>query len=528
MSWLSGWAKRIKLTADCVKIDANQTHFPVTVILSSVHGAEVFTELGADANRKKVAFTKANGEQLYAEIEQFDLANQKAVYHVSASGWEVSSGTDTDFYMYYDVSQVENTTHIGDVTETPVQSVWDSNFKLVMHMAQDPNGDAANVIKDSTSNANHGTPAGGMTSADLVDGKVGKAIDFDGSNDHIIIGASISPGTGTFTVESVFKTSKDYSGNDGAIYSDYGAVQNNTVQLMIGTGNNLYAKYRDGEADSIDPIGVGAVNDGVCHYAAAVRTIQTAATLYFDNGVNNWSDSDANCGAIDTSDGITPKIGRLGPYTDYDFQGIIDEIRISNIARSAAWIKVTYHSLWDSLLTYGEEEEAPPAITEASVVFVGQIKDVSFKGVAASVNCVGFEHFLKQTIPKWRYQLTCNHMIFDSKCTKAEADYKTTTMVTLDSTGTELTSADFDALEDGYFTGGKVVFGDEARTIVNHVGSIVTLMYKMKELKDNDSVDAYPGCDGRIETCKDKFDNLINFLGFPFIPEENPALRVSW
>lgn len=165
---------------------------------------------------------------------------------------------------------------------------------------------------------------------------------------------------------------------------------------------------------------------------------------------------------------------------------------------------------------------------EAGIIFIGQIKDVSFKGMAAKINCVGFEHFLKQTIPKWRYQLTCNHIIFDSKCTKAEADYKTTTTVVLDSTGTELTSADFDALEDGYFTGGKVVFGDEARTIVNHVGSVVTLMYKMKELEDNDSVDAYPGCDGRIETCKDKFDNLLHYLGFPFIPEENPALRVSW
>ena len=85
-----------------------------------------------------------------------------------------------------------------------------------------------------------------------------------------------------------------------------------------------------------------------------------------------------------------------------------------------------------------------------------------------------------------------------------------------------------DAQEDGYFTGGHIIFGDETRTIVDHVGSIVTIMYKFKELEDNDSVDAYPGCDGKIETCKDKFDNLLNFLGFPFIPVENPALRVSW
>jgi len=162
---------------------------------------------------------------------------------------------------------------------------------------------------------------------------------------------------------------------------------------------------------------------------------------------------------------------------------------------------------------------------EADVIFIGQIKSVSFKGVAASITCVGFEHFLKQPVPKWRYQPNCNHHIFDSKCTKIEADYKTTATITLNSTGTELTSATFGGEADGYFRGGKVVFGDEARTAVNHVGSVITLMYKFKDLEDSDSVDAYPGCDGRAETCRDKFDNVINFLGFPFIPEENPARR---
>jgi uncharacterized phage protein (TIGR02218 family) len=165
---------------------------------------------------------------------------------------------------------------------------------------------------------------------------------------------------------------------------------------------------------------------------------------------------------------------------------------------------------------------------EADVIFVGQIKSVSFKGTTASITCVGFEHFLRQPVPKWRYQLTCNHIVFDSKCTLVEANYKTTATVTLDSTGTKLTSATFGGEVDGYFTGGKVLFGDEARTVISHVGSVVTLMYKFRELEDNNSVDAYPGCDGRAETCRDKYNNIINYLGFPFIPEENPAMRMSW
>ena len=162
---------------------------------------------------------------------------------------------------------------------------------------------------------------------------------------------------------------------------------------------------------------------------------------------------------------------------------------------------------------------------EPDVVFIGQIKDVSFKGVSASVRCVGFEHFLKMPVPVWRYQLTCNHAVFDSKCALTAASYKVATAVTIDSTETQLTSNDFADETSGYFTRGKVVLGVESRTIVDHSGTVIKINYKFSELEAGDFVDVYPGCDGKIETCRDKYDNVDNFLGFPFMPVENPALR---
>ncbi len=180
--------------------------------------------------------------------------------------------------------------------------------------------------------------------------------------------------------------------------------------------------------------------------------------------------------------------------------------------------------LWISVMKL-HREQSP---LEADVVFIGQIKDVSFKGVAAQVKCVGFEHFLKKTIPAWRYQLTCNHQVFDINCALNSNLFKTTETITLDSTKTILTGTAFGTKADGYFIGGQVVFGVEDRTIVEHVGTAITLMYKMSELVDSDSVDAFPGCDGRAETCRDKYDNILNFLGMPFIPVENPATRTTW
>lgn len=177
--------------------------------------------------------------------------------------------------------------------------------------------------------------------------------------------------------------------------------------------------------------------------------------------------------------------------------------------------------LWVSIMKLFRDQDP----LEASVIFIGQIKNVSFKGNAATVNCVGFENFLKMAIPTMRYQLTCNWKIFDDNCKKVQEDYKTTTIVTLDSTKTVLTSADFALEENGYFNGGTVRIGSDTRAIASHAGSDVTIVYKMKELKDGDSVDVYPGCDRRIETCRDNYDNIINFMGTPFIPIDNPALR---
>jgi len=180
--------------------------------------------------------------------------------------------------------------------------------------------------------------------------------------------------------------------------------------------------------------------------------------------------------------------------------------------------------IWVSVMKLHRDQTS----LEADVIFLGQLKTVLFKGVTASITCVGFEHFLKKVIPLWRYQTNCNHQVFDSKCALVKSLYVTTTTISLDSTGLILTSADFGLQADGYFVAGGVVYGDEDRTIVAHVGNDITMMYKMSTLVTGVSVDAYPGCDGRIETCRDKFDNIVNFLGFSFIPVENPALRVTW
>ena len=165
---------------------------------------------------------------------------------------------------------------------------------------------------------------------------------------------------------------------------------------------------------------------------------------------------------------------------------------------------------------------------EASIIFIGQIKSAAFKGISVEAECVGFEHFLLMPIPVLRYQKTCNHQLFDEGCglDKDESAYPVDAVVTLNSTKTVLTSDAFLGYDAGYFISGLVEFGEERRTVVAQSGSTVTLQYQFQGLEDGDTVTAYPGCDGEVTTCRDKFNNILNFLGFPFIPDENPATRM--
>lgn len=164
---------------------------------------------------------------------------------------------------------------------------------------------------------------------------------------------------------------------------------------------------------------------------------------------------------------------------------------------------------------------------EKNLIFKGQIYAVSLKGSVAQAVCYGVEKLLEHQFNKWYYQIECNHTVFDDDCGLTEASYEVSVTISLDSSLTELTSATFGTYDDGYFNLGKVYFNGDYRQIVSHVESVITINYPFADLEDSDTVTITPGCDGNVETCVDKFNNISHFLGFPDIPFDNPFTWVN-
>jgi len=86
-----------------------------------------------------------------------------------------------------------------------------------------------------------------------------------------------------------------------------------------------------------------------------------------------------------------------------------------------------------------------------------------------------------------------------------------------------------DGFEAGWFEEGVLQIGAQYLRITQDrpYGSDRRLTVpdlKRDQVAVGDGVKLFTGCDKTTETCRDKFANLINFQGFPFIPGEDSAL----
>ncbi|RLA02591.1 MAG: hypothetical protein DRQ42_00175 [Gammaproteobacteria bacterium] len=168
---------------------------------------------------------------------------------------------------------------------------------------------------------------------------------------------------------------------------------------------------------------------------------------------------------------------------------------------------------------------------EVDVIFVGQISTITLSGTKAEATVVGFEVYLNRPACILRYQNQCNHNLFDEGCGLLEDDYGIAKSIS--SVSSDGLTIDFVSLTeaDSYFTLGFIRVGSGAtvdyRMIVSNIGDSISVRYKFNT-SPSGTVYLYPGCDGDLSTCTDKFSNEDNFLGFPYIPEINPTRVRVW
>ena len=337
---------RLDTTSSGADVNSTVTNFPVLIRLTD---STIIDGVRSDAD--DIRF-RTNGGTVWLsyEIERWDQTNNVAEVWVLVPS--IAGNSNTYITMYY--NDVVNDAIPSGQNAAAVFST-SNGFAGVWHMNENPAG-GAGVIRDRTTNANHGTSAGSMTASDSVDGQIGKCIDFDGSNDEINLGtgASLQP----HSLTASFWVKKPSSLFGFFIYRNFLGMKSSK------TGNGWYIDFSPGLVTGIGAVPlefyVNGNNNGwvltpelvdldwltLSEWVHITVTFDddTDTCNIYTNGVqeNNLIEGIVgNPTTISTTTG-SKYIG--GGDFNSTLNGKMDEVRISSVARSADWVRLEYEN----------------------------------------------------------------------------------------------------------------------------------------------------------------------------------------
>ncbi len=215
-----------------------------------------------------------------------------------------------------------------------------SNKNLVGYWSfEDATGTTAT---DFSGNGNTGTLTNMDANTDWVDGRVGTALDFDGSDDYVSIAENddLKMGSGDFTLSVWVKSS---AADDTRTVIWYGSLKRYLIRITNGAESDdvsnkaLFEIDDNTTAKKIE--GDVTVADGTWHHIAAVRDGNTMR-LYVD-GLTDGTADITGYGSLDQA-GQPFRIGVNTATSNMD--GQIDEVRIYNTALTATQIQNLYNS----------------------------------------------------------------------------------------------------------------------------------------------------------------------------------------
>jgi hypothetical protein len=295
--WDPAWQYRLNVTIDHTKVTANLINFPVLIDLTSTSFAT-----HAQANGNDIAFIDSSVHKLNHEIEAYDPASGHLVSWVLIPN--LSNTTNTVLSVYYGNPSSQN-------QQNP-NGVWDPNFLLVQHLNA-----TSSTQRDSTSNHNDGTTTGVVTTG--TPGKIVGSISFTG---------------GYITLPTVLSSQTQFTFS-AWIYAQSGARYfiskwaNNQGAFLQVVGNNYVQFY---------------VNSIMVQKPVTLNQWHYVVGTFSGSVMNLWVDGGSPSSVSASGLAWPSQPTYVGDRYDHtrQFIGLIDEVRVSSIARSNDWINTEY------------------------------------------------------------------------------------------------------------------------------------------------------------------------------------------
>ena len=327
------------LTIDATYVDSTLTDFPVYVDLSDMP-ASFWSGVAAGCGDIRV-FASDNSTELPREVVSCNTGTDTGELHFKADS--ISSSVNTIFYIHWDGTSSD---YAIDATYG-AENVWTNNYVMVQHL-NEGDSTATDFYKDSTSNDHDGTLVdANANSVENTTSKLGNGVDFNGDADTIDIdslGGAAIPTTGNVSVWM----KRDVTSGQTRVVGINDAYE---FRIQPTTGEVSFEFFHSG--------GGVAISSG--------NTLSTSAWYHLSA---NYIDGGTITGYIDgaadgtgTGNGANPSgaalsLGsRFNTKSDY-VNGTLDEIRVSSVNRSAAWISAEYANQDTPDLFYSTAEVA--------------------------------------------------------------------------------------------------------------------------------------------------------------------------
>jgi hypothetical protein len=154
------------------------------------------------------------------------------------------------------------------------------------------------------------------------------------------------------------------------------------------------------------------------------------------------------------------------------------------------------------------------------IIFEGYVTSIAFQGRTCTVEMNPNTEQFNREIPRYKYQSLCNHVLYDSQCQVNPNLFRQTGVVN----GIDGNNISVGGFTGSAFTAGycQNAGGTDYRMILEHSADVFTLLLPFSSDILGQTITAFQGCAHDVVTCKDKFNNVPNFGGFPFVPTANP------
>ncbi|MFT4721186.1 MAG: hypothetical protein ACI9SB_002363, partial [Candidatus Azotimanducaceae bacterium] len=333
--WDADWQNRTEITFDNSNSSENLDNFPVLIALTS---AEVDYAKIQDQGQDLRFYDEDTAQLLNYEIGLWNEGGTSYVW-VSVPRIDASVATDS-IMMYY------NNTAAVDAQN--VAGVWGADYDAVWHLNE--------IVDDGVTTGIHVDSTGGHNGTqhygDDATGRIGLGQQFDGNNDYITIadddvftysdGATDNP----FSVSAWVSVD---TATHNMVVAKYGATSTNAEWgLEIDSAGKLSFYAYDIDGDYIHLETVDVFPTGALHHVAATYegTGSSAGIKLFIDGVEQLAiDNSSGTYNVMSNTSVPVLIGAYGAAENaWDLDGVIDEVRISSINRSADWVQASYLS----------------------------------------------------------------------------------------------------------------------------------------------------------------------------------------